>query len=535
MSDNGQILKKNSRIQPISLNNPAEVGDTILISGKPDAIPFVQTKRDQKLHILFISPIGTIIDSDQVRLDDTGLKRIYSFPITPDLFSGTYVLQIDGDFKLREKINIRTSKHLIYRWILYYGVQIKNPNGFPLNNFVVDVALPPNISPTQNVTEVHCNLKPSKLVTDKEGNRWLRFYFHQINPGEKIVISYRALIITRLISYDITRIKIEKTDTRRYYPNTYRDYTEAEKFLESNHEKIKSIARKYSSHSSINKVLAFLKYVRNNIIYIPQNGDYGAGFAIENNIGDCTEFASLFVSLCRAANVPARMTNSIILSEFDGWVYHSQAEFFSNGIWIPIDPTLQHDFRYLYRDPSCIIIQRGNTLGDTNIREVRYSYDDMDSKQISLHSHKNVIWEKQPPSTTGELSSGELNQIQGTLFEGQNLKYSLPSLDLEQNDKEIEIRVTAPEAAPVHKPFNIPVHLYNRNEVSMIGTLRISFVRGGLYTSHLFPLLIPPNSHEPLMIEIPATNFLGPTFIDFIFQDENGNKIGYEQKKINFQ
>ena len=97
---------RNNRIQPISLNNPAEVGDTILISGKHDAIPFVQTPRNKKLHILFISPIGTIIDSDQVRLDDTGLKRIYSFPITPDLFSGTYVLQIDGDYTLKINGNL---------------------------------------------------------------------------------------------------------------------------------------------------------------------------------------------------------------------------------------------------------------------------------------------------------------------------------------------------------------------------------------------------------------------------------------------
>jgi hypothetical protein len=159
----------------------------------------------------------------------------------------------------------------------------------------------------------------------------------------------------------------------------------------------------------------------------------------------------------------------------------------------------------------------------------------MDTKKISLHSHKSVIWDRQPSGMLGEHSNEEIEKIKGTFFEGLNLRYSLPSLDLEQQDREIEIRVIAPDSAPVHKPFSIPVHLYNRKKDSIIGTLRVSFVRGGLYTSHLLPLLIPPNSHEPIMIEIPATNFLGPTFIDFIFQDENGNKIGYEQKKINFQ
>ena len=104
-------------------------------------------------------------------LDETGLRRIYTFPITPDLFSGTYFLQIDGDYKLREKVNIRTNKHLMHRWVFHNGVQISNPNSFPINNFVIDIVLPPNITPIQQVTKVESNYAPSKLVTDQEGNR----------------------------------------------------------------------------------------------------------------------------------------------------------------------------------------------------------------------------------------------------------------------------------------------------------------------------------------------------------------------------
>ncbi|MHA1447314.1 MAG: hypothetical protein ACTSSN_11520, partial [Candidatus Heimdallarchaeaceae archaeon] len=130
---------KQNKARPLSSDLALEIGDSILISGKEEAVPFVGSRKNQKLHILLISPIGTIIDSDQVRLEETGLRKIYSFPITPDLYSGTYFLQIEGDYKLREKVNIRTNKHLIYRWILFYGVQLKNPNNFPLNNFVLDV------------------------------------------------------------------------------------------------------------------------------------------------------------------------------------------------------------------------------------------------------------------------------------------------------------------------------------------------------------------------------------------------------------
>lgn len=527
---------KGNKAKALSMQNLVEVGDSILIAGEEQTIPFVQTKKDVRLHILLVSPIGTIIDSAQVRLDETGLRRIYQFPITPELYSGTYLLQIDGDFKRREKINIKTGKQLLYRWVLSYGINFENPNNIPLNNFVLDVMIPPNISPMQQVTKVVCNYQPSKLISDDEGNKWLRFYFHQINPKEKITIAYRAFIITRLVAYDITRIKGQEESLEKLYLDTFTKYTKPEHFIESDDDSIVKVVRKFSGYSPLGKVFAFLKFIKNNIDYIPLDGDYGPIFAMENRYGDCTEFATLFVSMCRAAYIPARMTTSIIHSDIEGWQYHSQAEFFINGIWFPIDPTLTHDVRYLHRNPACIILQRGNTLGDTGIREVRYNFDDMNKYQINIRTHKDAAFVKNRIiGKISEVPSEELVETKGTLFEDIAWNFSVPSLDLEEQGKNIELKAIAPETAPIHKPFSIPVHLYNRNLEDLMGTLRISFVRGGIFTSHLYPMLLKENSHETKMIEIPATNFLGSTLVELIFQDENGGKLGYEQKKIHFQ
>ncbi|MCG3260927.1 MAG: hypothetical protein H7644_14325 [Candidatus Heimdallarchaeota archaeon] len=158
----------------------------------------------------------------------------------------------------------------------------------------------------------------------------------------------------------------------------------------------------------------------------------------------------------------------------------------------------------------------------------------MNQHEISIHAHKEVKWDKGLAEGKKRTSNENYRKTKGTMFENLNWKFSLPSLDLDKHDKTIEIRVTTSNTAPIHKPFSIPVHLYNRSDEGIIGTLRVSFTRGGIYTNHLYPMLLEANSHEPKMVEIPATNFLGPTFIELIFQDDNGNKIGYEQKKINF-
>jgi hypothetical protein len=530
------LLIKDNKIRNINSQTVAGIGDSILISGNENGFPFVQPQKDYKLHILLISPIGTIIDSNQVRLNETGLQRIYTFPITEDLYSGSYVMQIDGDFKRRDKINIKTKKQLLNRWVFSYGVNINNPNNVPLNNFVLDVVIPPNISPIQQVTKLISNFKPSKLVTDKEGNRWLRFSFPQIAPNETIKIAYRAFVITRIIAYDITRIKNEEDIKEHLYPETYEVYTKPEPFIESTHPSILKIIRKFNSFSPLGKIFGFLKFIKNNFDYIPLDGDFGPIFALENRYGDCTEFATLFVSLCRAAKIPARLTTSIILNELEGWEYHLQAEFFTKGIWFPIDPTLQQDMRYLYRNPNCIILQRGNTLGDSPTREIRYRYDNIENLDINARTHKEAIYDKNRivGKISEEFSDKQLKD-RGSFFEHVSWNFSIPSLDLEQQEKSIEIKAISPDTAPIHKPFSIPVHLYNRNNEEIIGTLRVSFVRGGVYTSQLYSMKLEKNSHEPKMIEIPATNFLGSTLIELIFQDENGGKIGYEQKKILFQ
>lgn len=58
--------------------------------------------------------------------------------------------------------------------------------------------------------------------------------------------------------------------------------------------------------------------------------------------GNCTDFHSLFISLARAQNVPARFVIGYPLTAADGLVtgYHCWAEFYVEGKgWVPVDPS----------------------------------------------------------------------------------------------------------------------------------------------------------------------------------------------------
>ena len=88
---------------------------------------------------------------------------------------------------------------------------------------------------------------------------------------------------------------------------------------------------------------ALYDYIIDNMRYM-KFGDYGKGdavYACDALTGNCTEFHSLFISLARSADIPARFAigAAIPSDRDDGGIdgYHCWAEFYAEGKWWPID------------------------------------------------------------------------------------------------------------------------------------------------------------------------------------------------------
>jgi hypothetical protein len=88
---------------------------------------------------------------------------------------------------------------------------------------------------------------------------------------------------------------------------------------------------------------AIYDYIIDNMRYA-KNEKYGTGdavYACDSKTGNCTEFHSLFISLARTANIPARFAiGAAIPSDRDeGGIngYHCWAEFYAEDKWWPVD------------------------------------------------------------------------------------------------------------------------------------------------------------------------------------------------------
>ena len=104
-----------------------------------------------------------------------------------------------------------------------------------------------------------------------------------------------------------------------------------------------SITAARGADGAIMKARALYDYIIDNMKYI-KAGTYGTGdanYACDALTGNCTEFHSLFISLARSVNIPARFAvGAGIPSDRDeGGIdgYHCWAEFFAEGKWWPVD------------------------------------------------------------------------------------------------------------------------------------------------------------------------------------------------------
>jgi hypothetical protein len=80
---------------------------------------------------------------------------------------------------------------------------------------------------------------------------------------------------------------------------------------------------------------------------------------LQKGSGNCQSHARLYTSLARAAGIPTRFVSGVMY-QGEGFLYHSWAESYLNGKWIPIDPT----FNEVPADLTHIKLVEGDSLDE---------------------------------------------------------------------------------------------------------------------------------------------------------------------------
>ena len=265
----------------------------------------------------------------QVALPQSFGKASYIKPQIENLSQkgGTYTFT-KKDLE-KSGISMAFGENQIYKFNLTYHLQ--NKNLFPIRT---EIALPPNTN-YQDVQIENIDPRPSNVKLDNDGN-WLAEY--SLPPNKKTDVEV------------IGKIKISLSPKKE--PETSRkllDYLKEKKYWQVSDEKIKTLAK------SLKTPKAIYDYSRSHLKY-----DYSRVTSNKQRVGAlsliddpssavCLEFTDLFVTLARAAGIPAR--------EIDGYAYtqnsrqrplslvkdvlHAWPEYYDKDLqtWIMVDPT----------------------------------------------------------------------------------------------------------------------------------------------------------------------------------------------------
>ncbi len=501
-----------------------------------------------------------VVNSSLPVFDQT--KVVYFDITTPKNWtSGRYltsVLDINGKiitscyFYFQAGLNA----HVINRqhnpkWLLSYSLNVKNISEKPVGNFSAFIALPLTISPQQIVSNLQIHPSNLKIATDVEGNCWTHFSVKRMEVKESRLLSYSAevemkpLIIPQRIS------KIAKTNP--YERKFLQNYLKPEPHIESDHPKIVEMAAKIPNSNPLTFAKRAAKQVQKTVKYEIQPGEFGAAFAIEKRKGDCTEFAALFVALCRAAGIPARTNAGFALAQ--RWERHATAEFLVQGRWIPIDLTMQRSSEIVLGSlPLNIIVTRGNWMGGTLAKEVAYKYQVIEPNQkIDVDILWNIVLSNgNNYSKTNRLVTNKtVKIINPQIFDSSKIKpkvieqskikiidecvkhdadlVKIPKTESivisEKKKKMFEIKVEIPDAIKQGTSFKPQIILINHSENTLTGCCEIrEFVDGIIKIRSFIGKKIPPNSQRTIRPTI-SLDTIGMSELEFTYSNRIGRVL----------
>lgn len=195
--------------------------------------------------------------------------------------------------------------------------------------------IPKTLRNRQRIISTKYSLQPTR-VFDENGNRYAEFVLSNPEKRTDIVVSIKS----ELFQYDLETARQMRIKNTYKGPNL-QDFLKRERFIEKDNAEIQEIADDIEGEVDLEIVRNIYDYVIDNMKYTSRGKtDIGAARALQRGEGDCTEYSDLFVALCRAKNIPARVVSGYVATLDPDKSKHNWVEVYLDGYgWIPFDPS----------------------------------------------------------------------------------------------------------------------------------------------------------------------------------------------------
>lgn len=184
---------------------------------------------------------------------------------------------------------------------------------------------------------------PDKTEVDKLGNMYAYYDAEGMRKNEKLIITVERK--AKISDYDVEGGIVARANGTVTEDNQI--YIEPQVKIESDDKKIIEKANEITEGltSDYRKAEAIFKFVNTKIDYeTGSDRNKGALATLESKKGVCEDFATLFVALCRAEEIPARVVVGYKVEvEYrkEVPISHAWAEIYLDDYgWVPVEPTV---------------------------------------------------------------------------------------------------------------------------------------------------------------------------------------------------
>lgn len=225
-----------------------------------------------------------------------------------------------------------------------YTYLLRNDGGGVITTASIYLAVPyADLENQKLIGDITWTPEPNEFVADQWGQKVAAFNFKDVQPGASANASYETRVKLGVVHYafdpdDVGGLsKIPK--------DLLKQNTAATSRLQLDKELVQKTAREIVGDEEHPYWMArkIYRWVRDALEYQRVGGWDVPTTLIKRGTGSCSEYAFLYIALCRAAGLPARYEGSVVVRGDDASiddVYHRWCEVYLPGIgWMPVDPS----------------------------------------------------------------------------------------------------------------------------------------------------------------------------------------------------
>ncbi len=209
------------------------------------------------------------------------------------------------------------------------------------NHVRLVVLIPQTLTGRQKIVQINYSLEPSKKF-DRDGNSYAEFLIANPVGTTEITIGVHA----EIVRFDLSVASTSKTNRAFENKTALEKWLAHEQYLEKNATEIQEIAKTLRGTSEEETVRKTMAFVVGALRKGPPDGQHlGAKWALQKKQGSHMEFSDLFLTLCRANDLPARFRQGYFIHDIPtgNARKHAWAEvYLARYGWVPFGPLNVH-------------------------------------------------------------------------------------------------------------------------------------------------------------------------------------------------